>query len=49
MNKDTDLGQLIKLASHNVFDYEGVCNFYNNWWKYCYDSTNGEDFTKMPT
>jgi len=49
VNNDTDLRQLIKLASHSVFDYEGVCNFYNNWWKYCYDSTNGEDFTKMPT
>ena len=48
VNRDTDLGQLIKLTSHSVFKYDEVCNFYNNWWRYCYDSKNGDDFTKLP-
>lgn len=48
VDKDTDLGKTIKLASHSIFKYDEVCNFYNNWWKSCYDSTNGEDFIKLP-
>jgi hypothetical protein len=34
---------------HSVFNYEEVCDFYNSWWKYCYDSKNGDDFTKLPS
>ena len=48
VNSNTDLGKTIKQASHSVFNYEEVCDFYNNWWKYCYDSKNGDDFTKLP-
>ena len=48
VNSNTDLGKTIKRASHSVFNYEEVCDFYNNWWKYCYDSKNGDDFTKLP-
>ena len=48
VDKDTDLGQLIKIVSDNAFKYDEVCDFYNNWWKYCYDSTNEEDFIKLP-
>ena len=48
VDKDTDLGKTIKLASHSIFKYDEVCNFYNNWWKSCYDSTKGENFIKLP-
>ena len=48
VNNDTDLGQLIKSASQSVFKYDEVCGFYNNWWKYCYDSFSEKDFTKLP-
>jgi capsule polysaccharide modification protein KpsS len=49
VNSNTDLGKTIKQASHSVFNYEEVCDFYNSWWKYCYDSKNGDDFTKLPS
>lgn len=48
VNNETNLGKLIKLASHSVFKYDEVYKFYNNWWKYCYDSRNSEDFTRLP-